>query len=149
MNPVFFIQKTRRGVHSLIAVSMLIGFTLVGATILSAILVDYRDISLNSADCYSDVSLYGVGENRAYLVVSLRNLGSEIMTSANIMFVDDFGLSHGFANDSLEISPGQTWKKMDSFSASVSPDTKYVIRILATMHDGSMIDCSTVHMSRS
>ena len=139
-------MKKRLGIHSLIAVSMLIGFGIVLSGMLLAVLTDYADIATRNSGCIlSDVSLYDVGE-RAYLVVSLRNVGSGVITAANVTFVDDDGTSHGFGNSSLAVAPGDAWRQMDSFSATVS-DKEYIVRASATTEDGSVIECFNVQKS--
>lgn len=142
-------QRNRRGVHSLIAVSMLIGFTLIGAGMLFAVLVDYRDVSLNTSECsLSNLSLHIVGDSRAYFIASLHNLGSGVITSATIIFTDDSGIEHGFSDDSLVIDPGYTWDVMDTFPASISKKD-YVVNAMAITIDGSTIVCSSLYAVHS
>lgn len=124
---------------------MLIGFSLVGTGILFAVLVDYRDVSLNNSGCSLSSFLYDTGEARTYLVASLHNLGSKMITSASITFTDDFKIEHGFYDDSLAIDPGHVWEIMNPFPASVSPKKNYVIKSTAVMDDGSVTRCSVVY----
>lgn len=130
--------------------SLLIGFALFGAGILFAVLVDYRDVSLNNTECsISNVFLYNTGKDRTYFVASLHNLGSRTIASASVTFVDDSGIEHGFTNDSLAIDPGHTWEMKDSFHASVSTKKIYVIRAIATADDASMASCSVTYEIKS
>ena len=133
-------NSRRRGIHTLISVSMLIGFTIVMAGILLVVLSEYGAISTNNTECaLSGVSIYDVGD-RAYFVMTLHNIGSNAIISANVTFIDDSGIEHGFANDSLSIVPGGLWSDMGSFSASVS-DQKYVTKASIVSDEGSITRC--------
>ena len=133
-------NSRRRGIHTLISVSMLIGFTIVMAGILLAVLSEYGAISTNNAECaLSGVSIHDVGD-RAYFVMTLYNIGSGTIISANVTFIDDDGIEHGFVNDSLSVASGDIWSDMGSFPASVL-DQKYAVRASAVSVDGSIIKC--------
>ena len=131
----------RRGIHTLISVSMLIGFTIVMAGILLVVLSEYGAISTNNTECVlSGVSIHDVGD-RAYFVMKLHNIGSNTIISANVTFVDDNGIEHGFVNDSLVIAPGGMWSNMGSFSASIS-EQEYLVRASTVSEDDSIIECT-------
>ena len=90
----FFSQqqsRKRRCIHRLVKISTLIGFTITAAALLFYVMSDHGFISMDSADCDVSGSLYRTGINKAYLMISLDNLGSKTITTANITFVDDDG----------------------------------------------------------
>ena len=133
-------NSRRRGIHTLISVSMLIGFTIVMAGILLVVLSEYGEISTNNAECVlSGVTIHDVGD-RAYFVMTLHNIGSNDIISANVTFIDDDGIERGFVNDSLRIVPGGMWRDMESFSASIS-DQKYVTMASVISDEGSITRC--------
>ncbi len=133
----------RRGVHSLVAVSLLIGMTTAMVGILLAVLGDHADIAANNAQCALDFTLYDTGDDAAYMVASLHNLGSGVITSADISFIDDHGVERGFADSGISIPPGESWDVMDSLAASVSGGDGYGPIASVTMDDGSMIGCTS------
>ena len=133
----------RRGVHSLVAVSILIGFAIVMAGLLLAVLTEYGDITMSSTECHMTyASLYRTGTNTAYLSVSVSNLGSEEITAIEITFSDDNGETYGFS-DTVNILTGDTWEKMGTVPASVS-DKEYVLRASVRTDDGSTTECHAV-----
>ena len=140
--PYIFLLRRRRGIHSLVAVSMLTGFAVMVSGALLAVLSDYGEISTHGAQCtVSGATLHSTGDGMAYFVAGIRNMGSGTVTAANVTFTDDHGVSYGFASDALSVPPGQVWDESGSFPASVSGTGDYPIRATAAFDDGSITVC--------
>lgn len=132
----------RRGVHGIVAISLLIGMTIAVSSMLFVVLVDYTDIIMYDSGCMiSDYTIYGIGTNSTYFMMHLSNYGSSTITAANVTFIDDHFAEYGFRNSTLEIEPDDTWIQWGTFQASVSDDTRYPARASALTDDGSIITC--------
>ena len=137
---------TRLGIHGFMEVSMLIGFAIVMAGAVLAMLSDTIGNTTNTIECVlSDILLYKTGAGRAYFAASVSNVGSDTITSANVTFFDDGGRMYGFYNDTLAIKPGQTLEETGSFLADITPRNHYMIGAFVSSGYGSMSECSTVH----
>lgn len=134
--------RRRRGIYSLVSISILIGFVLATSAVLLTILSDYADIATSNAECYISGALHSTGSQMAYFTMTLHNLGSEAITSANVRFIDDDGISHGFSNSTLAVLPGEAWNRMGSFPASISEKKQYPISATAIFEDNSAIVCT-------
>lgn len=134
--------RRRRGIHGLLSVAMLTGFSLAGASILFAVLSDYADIATSSPRCgISDVLLHGTGTDRAYFAATVHNLGSVPIESVNATFADPDGDRHGFVGQNVSIPPGGSWGASDSFQASVGDSGIRTVYAAAAFEDGSVAHC--------
>ena len=131
----------RRGVHVLLSVSMLIGFSLAGAALLYVVLSDYSDTATHSTACVvSDVSLYKTGPGLGYFMGTLHNLGSVPMDSMALSLigksVDDI-----IVRDVM-VEPGQSLRIMESVRLSHDDMTGGKMILSVTFSDGSRADCT-------
>ena len=132
----------RRGVHALVAVSLLAGFSMAGGAVLLAVLADYRDASINSAGCIlSGFGLHDTGRGTAYLVGVVHNTGSSDTASVRVVLVDDLGDGHEIWGPA-GVSPGGTWDVLEPVGASISPGSTYHVVAAVSMSDGSEAGCS-------
>ena len=134
----------RRGVHALVAVSLLTGFSMAGGAVLLVVLADYRDASINSAGCIlSGFNLHDTGRGTAYLVGSVHNTGSSDTASVRVVLVDDLGDGHEIWGPP-GVPPGGTWDILEPVEASISPGSTYHVVAAVSMSDGSEASCSSV-----
>jgi len=134
--------RRRRGIHGLLSVAMLTGFSLTGASLLFVALSDHADIATSSARCgISDVLLHGTGPDRAYFAVTIHNLGSVPVGSVNATFADPDGDRHGFTGQKIRIPPGGAWSDSGSFQASVGDSGIRTVYASAAFEDGSVAHC--------
>ena len=132
----------RRGVHALVAVSLLAGFSMAGGAVLLVVLADYRDASINSAGCIlSGFGLHDTGRGTAYLVGTVHNTGSSDTASVRVVLVDDLGGKHEIGGP-LVVPPGGTWDMLEPVGASISPGSTYHVVAAVSMSDGSEAGCS-------
>jgi len=137
------LQVMRSGIHALLSVSMLIGFTMFGAALLLATLSDFVDISAGNVQCgISDARVYKTAPGRAYFTATLYNLGSMPIHEISITFADQNSKIHGLVNYPATILPGETFSMRDSFAASVSEDRNPNITAAAVFDDDSVIQCA-------
>ena len=134
------INKTRRGIHGLVAVCLMIGFSIAGAGLLLGVFSEYASVVSNNHACLLDGIIYDTGENKAFFVISLYNLGSRDIILVNVTFTDSNGNLVSFSNDSLLIASGDTWEKRDSIVASIN-ENNYTMHALAVADDGSVVSC--------
>ena len=72
-------HNKRKGVHSLIAVCMLSGMSIVMGGLLLGVLGEYAEVLERGTECtIHNVSLYDIVGDRAYLAVSVYNMGSDV-----------------------------------------------------------------------
>ena len=138
----------RRGIHSLVAVSMLIGFTITMAGMLFYVLDDHAGIAVSNSACtLHNVSLHSTGNTGAYFVASLHNIGHDTVTSVNFTIVvgDGGGKDHKFSTGPMELASGQTWDEKRSIPVPVSSGGDYLVYALAQTDSGSAVQCSAVH----
>ena len=137
------ITGTRRGIHSLVAVSLLIGLASVMAAAVASVLMVQVDNLTGSIGCeISDIVLHETGAGRAYFAASIHNTGTVTVDSAAVRFLDDDGAVHGLNGTAL--GPGDSWKPSGTFAASVA-DPAHMVRATVTSGDGSVEECSVVH----
>ena len=132
----------RRGVHSLVAVSMLIGFTVAMAGMLFHVLNDYTDIATSNSACMlHNVSLHDTGNNNAYFVASLNNLGHDTITSVYFTVAGTGNADHEFNTGQIELASGQMWDEKTPVPIKISGNTDYLIHALAYTDSGSTVRC--------
>ncbi len=137
------ITKTRRGIHSLVAVSLLIGLASVMAAAVASVLLGQVGNLTGSIGCeISDIALHETGAGRAYFAASIYNTGTVTVDSAAVWFLDDDGTVHGLNGTALD--PGDSWKPSGTFAASVA-DPAHMVRATITSEDGSVEECSVVY----
>ena len=139
-------SKSRRGIHTLLSVVMLIGFTLVGASLLLVVLFEYGDIATNNASCaISDASVYRTGTQSAYFTATLHNLGSISIHKIDIVLISENDGSVEIVNRAVDLAFGQSLDVMKSFSISSGLlDAKSgLVLASAIFEDGSRADCIT------
>jgi len=137
------LQMMRSGIHVMLSVSMLIGFTMFGAVLLLATLSDFVDISAGNVQCgISDAHVYPTAPGRVYFTATLHNLGSTPIHEASIMFTDASSNTHGLVNHPVMIPPGETFSVRDSFAATISEDGNPSIMVSATFDNNSVIQCT-------
>ena len=138
------ITGTRRGIHSLVAVSLLIGLASVMAAAVASVLLGQVDNLTGSIGCeISDVVLHETGAGRAYFAASVHNTGTAAVDSAAVRFLDDGGTAHGFTNGTA-LFPGDSWKPSGAFAAPVT-NSAHMVRAIVTSGDGSVEECGMVY----
>ena len=134
----------RRGVHALVAVSLLAGFSMAGGAVLLVVLSDYRDASINSAGCIlSGFNLHDTGRGTAYLVGAVHNTGSSDTASVRVVLVDDLSDRHEIRGPP-GVPPGGVWDVLEPVGASISHGLTYHVVATVLMSDGSEAGCSAV-----
>ena len=132
----------RRGVHGLVAVSMLIGFTVAMAGMLFHVLNDYTDIATSNSACMlHNVSLHDTGNNNAYFMASLHNLGQDTITSVYFTVAGAGSTAHEFNTGQIELAAGQIWDEKTPVPIKISDSTDYLIHALAHTDSGSAVRC--------
>jgi len=137
------LQMMRSGIHALLSVSMLIGFTMFGTVLLLATLSDFVDVSTGNVQCgISDAHVYQTAPGQVYFTATLHNLGSIPIHETSITFADASSSAHGLVHHPVVIPPGHTFSVRDSFAASISEDRNPNIMASAVFGDDSVIQCT-------